>query len=278
MRKNNFNKTLRIIISCVMLVSMLGGYAIADVIWTPDDDFYMAHSNECEYVNRDYYANGASGYTEVFSKPGGTSLGFADNGELFHVQFSYKQGDETWLVVEYSKDGDKLIPRLDGEFESGWIKYSETQLKFDTVSFDGVHSTEYKPYEGDYSELKDTHNIVAWTFPNSGETCGTIDSIDENFKINSVYTDIDGVQWGLVTYYYAIKDFWVCISSPADASLAAKDVPTPEFYTPEPGSEPQSSANDMTTVIIICVAAALLCTAVVFAAVRKKKDKDTDEK
>ena len=62
MNKHSYRKITRLIFACVMLVSLLSGFALADVIYQPDDDFYNSHAGDCEYLNRDYYANGESGY------------------------------------------------------------------------------------------------------------------------------------------------------------------------------------------------------------------------
>ena len=277
MNKHSYRKITRLIFSCVMLVSLLSGYALADVIYQPDDDFYNSHASDCEYLNRDYYANGESGYMELFTEPDGSSLGFADNGGIFHAQFTYKSGDAIWGVVEYSTSGDKIVPRNESGFYTGWIKLSDAVLKYDYISFDEDHSAEYTTYDGDYSEFADLQNILLWSFPNSGTTVGGIDKIDENFVINSVYTDADGIRWGFIGYYYASKNTWVCISNPTVDDLAAKNVPVPALYSPEPGSEPESSANDMTTVLIFCVAAAVLIAVVLIAVSNKKKAKDAEK-
>lgn len=274
----NIKKFTQIIIACVILVSFLSGMALADVIWEPNDDFYKAHFNECTYVNRQYYSNGETGYMELFSEPGGNSLGFADNGQIFNVQFSYKLGEETWGVVSYSESGDKLVTATGGDAKSGWFKLSDAALKYDYKSFDEAHSVDYKLYDGDYSELKDVQNIVTWTFPNSGESSGTLDKIDENFTIQTAYTDLGNTKWGFVSYYYGMKSFWVCLSKPTDTTIAAKDVPVPELYTPSPDSKPVSTGNDMTTVVIICVAAAILCTAFLYAMLNKKKREAAEKK
>jgi len=278
MKKHSFNKIASLIFACVMLVSLLGGFALADVIYQPDDDFYNSHAGDCEYVNRDYYANAESGYLELFTKPDGSSLGFADNGGVFHVQFSYKLGDVTWGVVEYSGSNGKLIPTDTENYKTAWIKLSDTTLKYDYISFDKDHNAEYTPYDGDYSELSGIQNIVMWTFPDSGENYGTLDKTDENFAVTSVYNDSNGQKWGFVSYYYAIKNFWICLSDPTNTEIAAIGVETPALYSPEPGSEPQSSISDMSTVLIFCVGAAVLIAVVLIAVLNKKKSKDTQEK
>ncbi len=278
MKKHSLNKITGLIFTCVMLVSMLSGFALADVIMEPNDNFYSSHSSDCEYVNRDYYANGESGYMELFTEPGGSSLGFADNGGVFHVQFSYKLGDVKWGVVEYEESDGKLVPVGNGENKTGWIKLSDTIVKFDYISFDEKHSSEYTTYNGDYSELAGKTGIVMWTFPNSGENNGTLEAISENFAVQSVYTDSEGRKWGFVSYYYAIKNFWICLSEPTNSEIVAIDAETPALYSPEPGSKPQSSTNDMTTVLIFCVAAAILIAVVLTAVLTKKKSKDTENK
>ena len=272
MKNKCIKKISLIAITCVTLVSLLCGFALADVIFEPDDDFYSSHSSECEYVNRDYYANGVSGFTELFSKPNGNSLGFADNGELFHIQFSYKLGDELWGLAEYSESGNKLIARNGDAYKTGWIKLGDMSLEYDYISFDETHSSEYKNYEGDYSELAGVTNIVIWTFPNSGESSGTIEQADENLTLSNVYTDIDGAQWGFVSYYYGMKNFWICLSDSSGTEKPAKDIPAVVLNSPEPNAQPESTANGFSTVIIICVAAAMLCTATALALLKKKKD------
>jgi len=273
MKRNSFKRIVYLVFVCTMLVSLLSGIALADVIFEPEDDFYKSHSNECQNVNRDYYANDESGYLEIFSKPDGTSLGFADNGNVFHVQFTYMKTNEVWGLLEYSEIGDKLVPRVEGDYKSGWIKMSSTVTKYDYISFEEDHKQDYKAYEGDYLELSGVKNIVIWTFPHSGESSGTLEEIDSNFAVESVYIDSEGLEWGYVGYYYAIKNFWICLSDPTNTNIPASKIETPVIITPEPGAVPKSSTEDMTTVIIISVAAVVLVTAVLIALLGKHKTK-----
>jgi len=277
MKKHSFDKIIGLVFACVILISMLSGIALADVIMEPNDSFYSSHSSDCEYVNRDYYANGESGFMELFSEPDGSSLGFAYNGGVFHVQFSYKQDDEVWGVVEYSEGDGKLLPKGAGDYKTGWIKLIDTSVKYDYISFNAEHNSEFTPYDGDCSEISTAKNIVMWTFPDSGENNGTLEEIREGFSLQSVYTDSNGLRWGFVSYYRASKNFWICISDPTNTEIAANGVETPALYSPEPGSKPQSSTNDMTTVLIFCVAAAVLIAVVLIALLNKKKNNDTEK-
>ena len=269
--KSSYKRIVYLVFICTMLVSLLSGFALADVIYEPEDDFYKAHSNDCQYVNRDYFTNDKSGYLEIFSKPDGKSLGFADNGEIFHVQFSYTDNNELWGLIEFSENNGKLIPSDGREYKAGWIKMSSTVLKYDYISFEEEHKQDFKPYEGDYSELSGVKNIVIWTFPHSGENSGILEEIDDNFKIESVYTDYADQKWAYVSYYYAVKNFWICLSNPTNTNIPAIDVVAPEIIGPGAGVEPKSTAKDMTTMIIICVAAVVLFSAVLITVLSKHK-------
>lgn len=260
-----------ILVSMTIIVTLAGTTAHADVIWEPEDDFYRLHANDCDYVNRSFYANGESGYMEIFTEPGGRSLGFTENGNLFHVQFSYVLGKETWGYVEFTTDDGRLVPRDEGSFQGGWAKLKETAAKFDFQSFDDRHAREYQPFEGDYTELS---KVILWTFPNSGEPLnGTLLETDENFQIAHVYTDLEGHPWGYIPYYYGWKNVWVSLDRPTDTSIAAKDVPILEFHSPEPGFVPKAAQNELGTGIILGVAAVVLLSSLLLA-FRKKKIKE----
>lgn len=271
MKKKTLAALSLMLVSMAIIVSLAGGAAHADVIWEPEDDFYRIHANECDYVNRSFYANGESGYMEIFTEPGGRSLGFSENGNLFHVQFSYVLGKETWGYVEFIKDDGMLLPRGEGSFQGGWAKLKETVAKFDAQSFDDRHAQEYQPYEGDYTELS---NVILWTFPNSGESLSSTPiETDENFQIEHVYIDLEGHPWGYITYFYGWKNVWVSLDRPTDTGIAAKDVPIPEFYAPEPGFVPSPARNELGTGIILGVAAVVLLSTLLLA-FRKKKLKE----
>jgi hypothetical protein len=271
MVKTKTARLAALFVLCIALLPLLQLGASADVIWEPNDDFYHKNADKCEYVNRDYYTNGENGYMELFSEPGGRSLGFAENGVIFHVQFSYRQGSESWGLVIYGTDGDRLAPSFEGLDQTGWIRLSDTILKYDVQSFDEEHGKEFTPYTGDYSELQLDRPIVLWTFPNSGEAAGELEEIDGNFQIEKVYRDMDGKHWGYVGYFYGRRSFWVCLTDPANVHLPAVDVPIPEFHSPVPGFEPQPSRNDLTTVVIVCVAGVILLSAVLIRLLKRKQ-------
>ena len=268
MKKKTLAALSLMLVSMAIIFTLADGAAHADVIWEPEDDFYLLHANECDYVNRVFYTNGESGYLEIFKEPGGRSLGFAENGYLFHVQFSYVLGKETWGYVEFFQDGGFLLPRTEGSYQGGWARLEDMVLKFDAESFDMLHAGEYRNYTGDYSELS---NVMLWTFPNSGEPLSSTPvETDENFKIEHVYTDLEGHPWGYLGYFYGWRNAWVSLDRPTDSDIAAKDVPIIEFYAPEPDFVPKAARNELSTGIILGVSAVVLLSALLLA-FRKKR-------
>ena len=91
------------IIACLVMVLLMSKSAQADLIWTPDDDFFEKHYEECEQLLRNYTANGEEGYVEIKKDPlSKETIENVKNGEEFYVSFTYtdKKG-RVWGVVEY---------------------------------------------------------------------------------------------------------------------------------------------------------------------------------
>lgn len=136
MKKSTISGKFTALFLCALLISAISGFAIADVIWEPEDDFYMSHAEDCEFYGKGLYSNGESGYLEFFSKPEGVGIGFAKNGELFFSQFSYASNDETWFVVEFTRNGEHIAPPdYSGDIEFGWVKLSDTIEQYDSADF-----------------------------------------------------------------------------------------------------------------------------------------------
>ena len=261
--KNHFTGKLLLIFILAFTVSAISGAALADVIWEPEDDFYESHAEDCEYVNSCYYSNAPAGYIEVFDKPDGSGIGFADNGGLFYVSFAYKGVNEDWGIIEYSKEKDRLVPAdYNGDVYSGWIKLSDTVAKYDSAAFSADHADQIKTFDGDASALLDEASIAAWTYPNSGELQETIerDWIDDDFAecFSVSYTDEAGKEWAFCGYYRGHRDFWICLSDPASTELPPVNTPTLEFFRPSSDELPEATGSSTTTVIIICVVAVFI--------------------
>ena len=45
--------------------------ARADVLWEPENDFYKKHADQCDYIGRQFYANGDEGFITLWMPPRG---------------------------------------------------------------------------------------------------------------------------------------------------------------------------------------------------------------
>ena len=269
---------MRILLSavlCVLLAVLTCVPALADVIWEPHDDFYHKEFVNCDYVGRSYTANGQGGTVAVMKEPGSSkTVATVNNGSTFYVSFSYTdKSGAVWGVVEFSVDASGSVSPAYGGGTTGWVRMSDLELVYDYISFDEEHRSEFKPYTGGYDVFKDINELVFWSYPGSGVIVSTETKpqIDEYFELTTTYTDGNGKLWGFVSYYYGLKNVWVCISdlagtvaptpdslpspSPtptgggqASLSPAAQASPTPDATTPSsPGSSPADSQASQPT-------------------------------
>ena len=274
--KNHFTGKLLLIFALAFVISAISGAALADLIWEPENDFYESHTEQCEYVNSSFYSNGPTGYLELFNKPDGSGLGFADNGQMFYVSFAYKGDAGDWGIVEYSKQEGKLIPAdYDSDVYTGWIKLSETVAKYDSAAFSADHADSIKTFEGDASALLEEAFVSAWTYPNSGELKEKLDMewVDDDFAdaFSVSYTDAEGREWIFCGYYRAHRNFWVCLSDPANTELPPVNTPALDFIQPASDELPAPTGSRTVTVIVICVCAVVLISAVLIVLLGRKK-------
>lgn len=290
MKKNRI--TAMLLLTCLTAV-MLCGTAFGDVIAEPNDDFFNQHSEQCTYVAREYYANGPTGYLEVFSEPNGKSEGFAKNGEVFWVDYTYLDGNTQWGIVIYDIDNGLLESSDDWNSSNGWVKMGEMTLKYDSQEFvndnlSAIVSAEDK--EVDYSGVYGKE-IVFWTFPHSGDDFGDdmVISAADGLEFDSYYTDDEGLVWGRCGYFYGYRDFWICISDPANEHLSVTDH-TPNFFTaapadssgntpasPTPTPAASSAPTNLTLIIVLCVAGLVIITLVILLVIKSRNKKDNGE-
>ena len=272
----HFFRELVLIFAAALIFSAISGAALADAIWEPEDDFYTAHAEECEYINSQFYSNGKTGYFELFNKPDGASVGFSDNGLLYYVSFSYSANGETWGIVEYSEQDGKLVPTDYSEQpEAGWVRLADTIEKYNSRIFSADHSEELTDYTGDASSLLECSELVTWTYPGSGESYGKIDMADADPDFPSFfstsYTDEEGREWLYCSYYRGNRDFWICLSDPQNDALPATNAKQPEFIEPASEELPEPSGNNMTTTILICVAAVVVISLLLIVLLGRRK-------
>ena len=115
----------RLLTGCwaLALLLSLAAPARADVLWEPNNSFYERHADECQYLGRSFYANGAEGYITLWDAPGGYLVkGQFSNGFILWVYYQF----EDWVYAVVWGD--------EGEI-SGWAPLADFALKYDDISF-----------------------------------------------------------------------------------------------------------------------------------------------
>lgn len=209
--------------------------AQADVIWEPEDPFYMEKSwdedrrDEFVHQDRNYFVNQEQGYLYVVDDPENQNITDGlENGTLVYVSFTYTDSDGVnWGVIQYQRtaDGDVTpnygAPGEDGaEVMTGWIRMEDVSLVYDSEAFMEEHRDELELASGQEKvNLEEGEEMQCWTYPGSGSTSGTIPSVDDNLHVDYLYTDQDGREWGHIVYYYGVRDVWISLTDPTATDL-----------------------------------------------------------
>lgn len=257
-----------------MLASCLTVYA--DIIWTPKDDFFADHYEQCTYVARNFIANGAGGSANVFESPeSGKIVGTFPNGEIFYVSYTYRDAKgKDWGVVTYVLDENGNLESGRPATDSGWIRMEDFTVQYDAISFDEAHESEYKAYNGEFDGyMAAGGGVVLWQYPNSGVIEASIDQLEEGPVISHTYKDADNRLWGKMEYYYGYEG-WICISEPNLMDLSSKAaVNTGAIPDPLAGASQRAL---LPPVLIICVLFAVALTGVFIHLFWNKKKKESE--
>lgn len=221
-------KRLFTLFCSLVLVLSLIPVAHADMIWTPNNAFFESHYDDCTYVGRSYYANGADGYVTIWNSPdGGIVTEQYENGFILPVYWQY----EDWGCVSVWGD--------EGSVE-GWVPMANLVLIYDHISFAEEHASEIKDYNGEFADYSgDGVGIVFWDYPGAAEPKLVWDfddiapqltgSADGYSYISQTYVDEAGLTWGYVGYLYGSKNLWFCLDDPKGESLLAQtDIADPD--------------------------------------------------
>ena len=178
----------------------------ADLILEPEDQFYQAHADQCEYVDRSYYTDGS---VDLLTAPNGRKKGSfpADTRlQITHV-YTDSQGAQWGVFLEQ---------------ESGWILMADVYLDYDSRQFREDHEEEILP--GEEQVLAEGEKVVFWSYPCSGENWGT-EELQQELKFSEFYTDDQERLWGNVGYYMGSRDFWICLSEPENQEISMEEEP-----------------------------------------------------
>ncbi len=185
----------------------------ADLIWEPyEDEFYMAHREEREYVNRVYSADGPDNKVIVYKSPENpTVVETWENGftaRIYHI-WTDESGNVWGLYNNWETD------------ETGWVPMAYMDVVYDYICFEEefgesiVEETVQIP--GEY--VKQT--IYCWSYPGA-ETYLEInmpESEEDMPQCSKTFVDEEGRKWGYIGYFRGTRNKWVCLDNPvADAT------------------------------------------------------------
>jgi hypothetical protein len=192
----------------LMMTFIITKPAQADVILTPNDDFFHEHYEECEQLLRSYTVNGEEGYAEIKKYPKSKeTVANVENGTEFYVSFTYTDDkDRLWGVVEY----DSL---------TGWILMEDLAVIYDNISFMEEHKGEMQAYRGEFDDYNPGEELIQfYQYPRSGTAQSAMNLKEERPVFDYAFEDAEGLLWGHVNYYYTHRG-WICLSDPTNANI-----------------------------------------------------------
>ena len=255
---------------CVLLIPNFVAYA--DVIFEPENDFYIQNSRDCVYLGRSFTANGNDGSVPVKNEPGKEkATGTIKNGETVYVEYSCLYDGDYWGLV-----------RWEGSY--GWVKMEQMLVLYDYISFDEEHFEEFYQYTGNYDEIKKESAACTWAWPGSEGPLWTITDLNtDNFWVSYAYMDQDGREWGFVTYLYGSRNIWVCLSDPLNRDMPVfNPAPEPDVWESETmhvDIRENTPENEfpILVVVIILVITLVVGTAVLIRVIWKPSNSSTEE-
>lgn len=258
----------RLLTGCCALALLLAlcATARADVLWEPRNDFYEKHYDQCEYIGRQFYANGDEGFITLWDAPGGT-----------RVVHQFRNGCTLWVYYQYEDRVCAVVWGDEGEI-SGWAPIEDFALKYDYLCFGEEYAEEIHPYDGQFDDYDGgAAEIVFYEYPGAPEPKDVWEAAEildqltgtEGSYIASTFTDEEGLTWGYVAYLFGSRNLWFCLDAPDGRDFPARQVGAPELTA---AREPTMPARGYVPYIVSGVlVAAVVAAAAVLLARRKKK-------
>ena len=218
-------KVLSIFLTLLALLALCVP-ARADMLWEPYGNiFYDKHFGSCDYIGRDYYANGAEGFVTLWDAPGGSV-----------VEAQYENGTRLCVYWQYKDWGCITVFMEKGKHIDGWVPMKDLYLVYDHISFEEEYGDQFRPYNGWFLDYdgQEGDELWMWETPLDGEprdsttmSANSLDVLSYN-DISQVYTDVRGRDWGFVAYMFPYRDFWIPLDDPTDAEAGAGTIPEAE--------------------------------------------------
>lgn len=303
-------------LSVAAAFAMLAGNAFsvsADVIYEPQNSFYLKHSSKCSYAGDEMYiANGYNGEVITYSDPTKkkSSTGSIKNGDELYIEYIYTDkngtcwgmtGNEEWVPMDYLS-----LPYSVSDFEAA---YSERFVNSEDEIF--VDMSEYDLAEGaavyifDYPGSKDYEYAEV-------DLTATKENPENGIVYDTSYTDPCGYVWiytNVWIFYNGDYDYnsgWMCLSSPTASyeelypegqtfsGIADDQGPYPALIVPgesisddtdedEGSNEKDININDegshipAIAIVAIIIAVIIIVTAVILIVILKNSKKKKRE-
>lgn len=252
-------KRLSLLMLSFALMACLIPAARADVLWTPDNQFFEKHEEDCTYVGRSYRANGVDGFVTLWDAPGGHTVAAQyENGFTLPVYWQY----EDWGCVTVWGD-ERTV--------NGWVPMADLSLIYDHISFEEEYGAQFRDYAGEFSDYEPgAEEIACWEYPGAPKPKWTLPTDDRILSaltgsgqgdsyFSQVFTDENGLNWGYVAYLYGQRSFWICLDDPAGTDVSPRVVDQDTPIPPQAPRPPAVSALPYVLVGgVVLVTAALL--------------------
>lgn len=190
----------------LIFILALAPAVLADVIWIPEDSFLQKHMDDCQRIDRSYYADGPDDSVTAYKSPeSATVQATVDNGTLLHIYYVYTDGSGIeWGLCEYYGD----------EAWDGWIPMDYLLLKYDSQAFREEFAGRIEEETGEIPSYGE-NQVHFWGYPGS-DTLWAAMVVDSGYlpQYMQTFTDDAGRKWGYVNYYMGIRDVWVCLDDP----------------------------------------------------------------
>lgn len=217
-------------ILAVMLFWMLYVLPVrADLIWEPDnDDFYVNHRDSCQYVNRNYTADGPEDKVIVYKSPENPAVVTTwENGQEVYIYYTWT--DEKGIVWGMYNNWETN--------ETGWMPMEYMDVVYDYICFEEEFGASFVEETVAIPEEYANTSVYFWDYPGA-ETYLEI-PMPENAadmpQCGKTFVDEEGRKWGYIGYFRGTRNKWVCLDEPAG-----------DFNTLYPGESPVRTPQEVT--------------------------------
>jgi len=251
--------------ACLLLL-LPAQYALADLVFEPENDFLYRYRNHIIYLDRYFLANSEQGSAAIKKEPGAKlDLALLQNGETVYILYSCLFDGEYWGF---------------SESHNGWANLGQFLVLYDYVAFEEEYLQEFYFYRGNYDEIIEAGAAVIWPWPGAAAPLYTVIDLDTaNFRVRHAYMDEGGREWGFMEHMYSGSNIWLCLSDPLNRDLPAfNPAPAPQAWESETLHQDikqlaSSRQNESAAlwIIIALVTALIAGTAILIRAIWKPK-------